>query len=91
MIRKSADNPMTPRGRATQASVTRDCTITEPRSVMNLGEDYLGPVFGIINDQSLRLFVKMHSMVGCDKKNQNGHVTQLMNLLSLSQRRAAKV
>ena len=52
MIRKSADNPMTPRGRATQASVTRDCTITEPRSVMNLGEDYLGPVFGIINDQS---------------------------------------
>ena len=59
---------MTPRGRATQASVTRDCTITEPRSVMNLGEDYLGPVFGIINDKSLRLFVKMHSMVGCDKK-----------------------
>ena len=39
------------------------------RFVMNLGEDYLGPVFRIINDQSLRLFVKMHSMVVCDKKN----------------------
>ena len=53
---------------------------------MNLGEDYIGPVFGIINDQSLRLFVKMHSMVVWGKKLQNGHVTHLMNLLSLSQR-----
>ena len=66
---QTADNPMAPRGRATQASATRDRTITESRFVMNLGEDYLGPVFEIINDQSLRLFVKMHSMVVCDKKN----------------------
>ena len=39
---------------------------------------YLGPVFRIINDKSLRLFVKMHSMIGCDKKNQDGHVTKLI-------------
>ena len=63
-----ADSPMAQRGRATQASVTRDRVITESRFVMTLGEDYLGPVFGIINDQSSRLFVKMHSMIGCDKK-----------------------
>ena len=66
---QTADNPMAPRGRATQASVTRDRAITESRFVMNLGKDYLGPVFRIINDQSLRLFVKMHSLIGCDKKN----------------------
>ena len=77
---KPQTTPMAPRGRATQASVTRDRAITESRFVMTLGEDYSGPVFGIINDQSLRLFVKMHSMIGCDKKNQDGHVTQLMNL-----------
>ena len=71
---------MAPGGRATQASVTRDRAITESRFVMTLGEDYLGPVFRIINDQSLRLFVKMHSMIGCDKKNQDSHVTKLMNL-----------
>ena len=64
---QTADNPMAPRGRATQASVTRACAITESRFAMNL-EDYLGPVIGIINDQSLWLFVKMHSMIGCDKK-----------------------
>ena len=55
---QTADNPMTPRGRAIQASVTRVGAMTESRFVMNLGEDYLGPVFGIINDQSVRLFVK---------------------------------
>ena len=60
---QTADNPMAPRGRAAQASVTRVGAITESRFVMNLGEDYLGPAFGIINDQSLRLFVKMHSMI----------------------------
>ena len=65
---QTANNPMAPRGRATQASVTRYRAITESQFVMNLGEDYLGPVFGIINDQSLWLFVKMHSMIGCDKK-----------------------
>ena len=65
---QTADNPMAPRGRASQASVTRVGAITESRFDKNLGEDYLGPVFGIINDQSLRLFVKMHSMIGCDKK-----------------------
>ena len=66
---QTADNPpIAPRRRATQASVTRVGAITESQFVMNLGEDYLGPVFGIINDQSLRLFVKMHSMIDCDKK-----------------------
>ena len=55
---QTAVNPMAPRGRATQASVPRVGAITESRFAMNLGEDYLGPVFGIINDQSLRLFVK---------------------------------
>ena len=65
---QTADKHMAPRGRATQASVIRDRAITESRFVMNLGEDYLRPVFGIINDQSLRLFVKMNSIIGCDKK-----------------------
>ena len=43
-----ADNPMAQRGRATQASDTRVGAITESRFVMNVGEDYLGPVFGIV-------------------------------------------
>ena len=38
---QTADNPMVPRGKSTQASVTRVGAITESRFVMNLGEDYV--------------------------------------------------
>ena len=36
---QTVDNHMSPRGRATQASATRDRTMKESRFVMNLGED----------------------------------------------------
>ena len=91
---QTIDNPMAPRGRATQASVTRDRAITESRFVINLEEDYSGPGFGIINDQSLRLFVKMHSMIGCDKKNKKTERScdpAGEFIIFIAKRRAAKV
>ena len=66
---QTADNPMASQWKShSSLGHTRSCDYRIAICHESRRRLYLWPVFGIINDPSLRLFVKMHSMIGSNKK-----------------------